>query len=81
MTVDGTRLRILARGNHRAGYTGVVIVESGGVPTEYECGHPHGHTETKAARDCIRRRIVAAMEAAVIAHRADQAAARRDRGN
>lgn len=53
--VDHTHLRVLARGNHRTGYAGVIEIIEGMRANQYACRH--WHKETGEARDCVRRMV------------------------
>ena len=62
MTTDASALRVVAVGNHRKGYGGLVQITVRGadpVYAEWPCGHLHG--QTAEARDCARRMIAGAL--------------------
>lgn len=52
---DPTSLRVLARGNHKLGYWGIIVVGYFTATFTWECGHRH--PTTAEARDCIRRYV------------------------
>ena len=62
MTVDPTALRVIARGNHKRGYRGVIEIRYFTVDFAFECGD-HQHETTSVARDCIRRRVWRLLDA------------------
>jgi len=53
---DLTALRVLARGDHRDGYMGVLQIDDYQLVYEVTCGHIHSKTDE--ARDCMRRTVL-----------------------
>jgi hypothetical protein len=58
---DPTKLRVVARGNHRTGYVGVIEIGFHAALIPFECGHRH--PTTREARDCIRKRVCRLLDA------------------
>lgn len=58
---DPTGLYVTARGNHRKGYRGVMVVTFFDAKLPFECGHRH--FTTREARDCIRLKVWRLLDA------------------
>jgi hypothetical protein len=58
---DPTKLRVVARGNHRDGYRGVIEIGFHAVLIPFDCGHRH--PATSEARDCIRKKVWRLLDA------------------
>jgi hypothetical protein len=64
VTVDRTKLRVVALGNHRDGYRGVIEIGFHSAMIPFECGHRHALTAD--ARDCVRKWVWRLVDEAAI---------------